>query len=557
MRDDLCALVESERERFGVPGCAVVVVAGGRTVLCDGFGARDVESDRPVTPQTLFPIASSTKTFTAALCASLVQDGVLDWHRPVRDYLAGFAMCDPVAGAGVSLYDMLCHRSGLPRHDLLWYADGGEMSRTDLVHALEHLEANRSFRQSFQYNNLLYLVAGEVASHADGGSYEAALRRRLLDPLGMARTNVSVDDLIDSDDVATPYVFSGPDETRKTVPYARLDLIAPAGAINSCAADMTSWLYSLLGHGVGDAAPLLGPGALSALMTPAVPLPAGSTLVAGDAVGYCLGMMAMDHRGLRVLQHGGNIDGFSSQVTVVPGEDCGVVVLTNRDGTSLRDALPLMLIESVLGMSPKHHGTEMLEVERAMRRGRNSVMHRESGEFSHLGPVRPMTDYVGRYRHPSYGDIEIDLVEDNLTARHRRLVGVLEHRHLEVFDLVVDLGGTQTPIAAQFLHALDGHVSSLRVVLEEAVAPIVFERVPDTTHLSDEVLDELAGTYRLGPLTTVVERRGRTGLTIVVVEGAPRSLRPLHGLVFALDEVRIEFSGDGVVSTSAGDFVRE
>lgn len=556
-RDDLLDIVEHERQRFGVPGCAVVVVSGGRTVLCEGVGVRDVDADLPVTSRTLFPIASSTKTLTAALCASLVQEGILDWHRPVREYVEGFAMSDPATSAEVSLFDMLCHRSGLPRHDLLWYADDGDMSRADLVRALSQLDANRGFREVFQYNNLLYLTAGEIAARGDGVTYEHAVRRRLLDPLGMTRTNFSVDDLTRDTDAATPYVFSHPDETRQQVPYARLDLIAPAGGVNSCADDMMRWLYTLLGWGVDGAPPLLGTSVRSALTTPAVPLPAGSKLVVGDAVGYCLGMMAMDYRGLRVLQHGGNIDGFSSQVTVVPGVDCGVVVLSNRDSTSFRDALPLAILDRLLELAPQQHGAARLEEEAAMRRGRAKVVHRETSEFAHLGPVRPLSDYAAEYRHPAYGRVVVTAADGVLSARYRQLAGALVHRHLEVFDLVVDLGGTESPIPLQFTHALDGHVSSVRALLEVAVAPIVFERVADTTHLTDDVMDALAGAYGLGPLTTVVERRGRKGLTIMVVEGPPRTLRHVHGLVFAVGEERVEFSGDGRISTTVGEFVRE
>lgn len=549
-------LIEDERRRFNVPGCAVVVVAEGRVVLNEGFGLRDAERARPVSTRTVFPIASATKTFTAALCALLVEDDILSWDRPVREYLDGFAMSDPVATEQLTVLDMLSHRSGLPRHDLLWYADDGDMDRRDLIRALRYLDPNRGFRETFQYNNLLYLAAGELAGHVTGSSYEDAARGRLLEPLGMQRTTFSVDDLLADDDTAVPYVFTSSDEKAEHVPYARLDLIAPAGCINSCTHDMAAWLMSLLGNGVGGAPPLLSPGLLSKLGTPAVPLPPDSSLVVGQAVGYGLGLMVMDYCGHRLLQHGGNIDGFSSQVSFMPAEGCGVVILANRDGTMFRDVLPTLIYDRILGLADNSDGAATHTREKALRHGRAQIRQQEPRAEA-LPPVRPLTDYIGSYRHSAYGELTISQVGGRLQARYRSLRGKLEHRRLEVFDLVVDLGGVIESLPTQFFHGLDGHVTAAEVVLEQAVAPIRFSRTPADDHLTDELLERLSGTYHLGPLTTTVSRYGRRGLVATVVEGEPRALRLEHDLVFSRDGVRIEFTDDGRVITSAGEFGRQ
>src|SRR5262245_10449451 len=165
---------------FHIP---IGVVADGEVVLCAGFGRR-VGRDLPVTAETLFPIAASTKTFTAALCAALVDEGRLSWQRPVRDYLPGFQMSDPVASSSLTVYDMLSHRSGLPRHDLLWYAAAGLVELAELLAALRHLGANKGFREVWQYNNLMYTMAGELAGQVAGALYEQAMRERILQPLG-------------------------------------------------------------------------------------------------------------------------------------------------------------------------------------------------------------------------------------------------------------------------------------------------------------------------------------------------------------------------------------
>lgn len=554
--DDIRGIIVEERDRFAVPGCAVLVVADGRIILCEGFGRRDLARDLPVTPRTLFPIASSTKTFTAALCAVLVNEGVLAWDRPVREYLPDFRMSDPVATEQLTVFDMLCHRSGLPRHDMLWYAARNELTRAQILTMLRDLEPSRGFRQMWQYNNLLYAAAGELAGHVAGMSYEEAVRRYLLDPLDMPRTNFSVDETRADDDAATPYVFTSPGEPVKEVPHARLDLIAPAGALNSSIGELAPWLLSLLGLPVDGRPPLLPESALSLMRTPATPLPEGSPLAVGRPVGYGLGLIVEDYRGYRLAHHGGNIDGFSSQVSAIPEAGCGVVMLANRGGSALRDALPCLIYDRLLGLAPRPHGERFLALEDALRQSRRKFEGHTTSATADLPPVRPPHDYVGRYRHPAYGELTILAEGDGLAGRYGSLTGRLEHRHLEVFTLLVDLGGVETPLPVQFFHDFDGDVTALAVPLETAVAPIRFERVAETAHLTDPVLDALCGTYRLGPLIATVARRANGRLVAMIAQGDFQELEPVRDLIFRFDQARVEFTEEGGLRTHMGNFDR-
>lgn len=547
-------LIEAERERFAVPGCAVAVIAGGEVVLCDGFGVRDQAA--PVTSHTLFPIASATKTFTAALCALLVDDGALSWDRPVRDRLPSFGLVDPVAGAQATLRDLLCHRTGLARHDLLWYAAGGRLRPADLPATLRLLGSSHGFRERFQYNNLLYALAGELAGVAGGGSYATALRDRILDPLGMRRTTLSVAALAADQDAARGYVAPEPDAALAEVPYVELAAIAPAGGLNACAAELVSWLWTLLGAGPGGGrAPLLPARVLADMAGPAMPVAEPLTHGAGHLAGYGLGLFIEDYRGHRLIQHGGNIDGFSSQVGAIPEAGCAVAVLTNRDGTALRDALPYLIYDRLLGVAPRPHGERMHAAERALARGHHQALRRTATTSAHLPPVRPVLDYVGTYRHPAYGELTVEPAGDDLAALYRELAGPLHHRHLEVFTLMVDLGGVRTPIPLRFHHDLDGDVTAATLSLDTADAPVRFDRVPVTDHLTDEVLDALAGEYRLGPLTARITRRG-SGLLGELPQARPAPLEPVRDLVFTCAGARMEFDGD-VLHTPLGDFVRD
>ena len=187
-----------------VPGCAIAAVRDGDVVLAAGWGRRDLRTELPVTSDTLFAIGSTTKAFTAATVGALVDDGLLEWERPLRDYLPGLRLHDPVVTDRLTVVDLLSHRSGLPRHDLTWVGHP-DRSRAELVHRLRFLPLSRDLRQEFQYCNLGYLVAGHVVEMLSGTSWEDYLRTRLLTPLGMDRSNLSAEDLRDNPDHASAY----------------------------------------------------------------------------------------------------------------------------------------------------------------------------------------------------------------------------------------------------------------------------------------------------------------------------------------------------------------
>src|SRR5258708_14596618 len=226
---ELERLIEEERQRFDVPGVAVAVVHGGRVVLSRGFGQRDLAKGLPVTDQTLFAIGSSTKAFTASLCGALVDDGLLEWDRPVRHYLPRLRMHDPVATELLTVRDMLSHRSGLPRHDMLWYGNE-KLRREELVERLPHLEPNKTFRELWQYNNLMYVTAGYLAGELMGCGWEEAVRRRLLQPSGIGGTNFSVLESQQAPDHALPHAPTAAGLVE--VPFRGLDLAGPAGPLH-------------------------------------------------------------------------------------------------------------------------------------------------------------------------------------------------------------------------------------------------------------------------------------------------------------------------------------
>jgi CubicO group peptidase (beta-lactamase class C family) len=536
--------VQQELRRFEVPGCAVVVVRDGEVVLCEGFGLRDVEGHLPVTADTLFPIGSATKTFTSALCVLLAHEGLLDLDRPVAEVLPGFRMHDPAATAGLTLRDCLSHRSGLPRHDFLWSAGEGRLSRADLIRALAHLEPSQPFREGWQYNNVLYVLAGELAARATGGTFEEALAGRLLEPLGMHRTNQRVSETLNDPDHAVGHV-SGP----AAVPHTSLSLVGPAGHLNSSARDLVSWLRALL----GKRPDVLPEPVLAELRTPVVPLPPGG-FRAAPALGYGLGLAVEHYRGHLVTHHGGNIGGFSSQVLTAPEAGIGIAVLCNPADTALRDALPYALLDQVLGLEGVDHGLRFREREEANRAGAVSL---PSAAVPLRPRVRPLEEYVGRYRHAAYGDIVIRLVGEQLVADYLAFEDqALEHKQLEVFDLVLVSEGQEHRLPVMFTYDLAGEVDGLRAAMEPAVPAMHFTLVPETAHLTEQVLAGLEGDYRRGPIMACVRRRAGTELVLSISGGAWRPLVPWSRLRFGVDGGFVEFDEQLGLVTPVGVFAR-
>ena len=219
-----------------VPGAALAVVQVGKVTLTKAYGQRDVEANLPVIPTTQFLICSITKSFTATGVALLHNEGRLDWTKPVRDYVPEFRLNDPVASERVTVQDLLCHQSGLPRHD--WVHLPGDRSAAESLGVMRYLELSRDIRTAYQYNNLCYNVAGLLIERVSGQSYEAFMRARLADRLGM-KASFTLDDLEASADAARPYMMH--EDTR--LPALRLPIrVVAAGAINTSVADIASWI---------------------------------------------------------------------------------------------------------------------------------------------------------------------------------------------------------------------------------------------------------------------------------------------------------------------------
>jgi CubicO group peptidase (beta-lactamase class C family) len=222
--------VDELRAQWNVPGMAVGIIQNGKIILAKGYGYRDLEQKLPVTPKTLFAIGSTSKSFTSLSLAILNDQGKVDWDKPVRQYLPAFQVQDPIASERLTLRDLLSHRSGLARHDLVWYSSS--FTSGQIFDRVRYLEMNKDFRSAYQYNNLMYTVAGYLGGEVSGLGWEKLVQQSILDPLGMKSTNFHVADSEKSPDYALPY--SEKRGSVKRIPFKPVEGIGPAGEPEGC-----------------------------------------------------------------------------------------------------------------------------------------------------------------------------------------------------------------------------------------------------------------------------------------------------------------------------------
>jgi len=545
--DGFDTAVEQTMDAWAVPGLAIGIIEDSTVVYSKGFGQRNLETDQPVTPQTLFAIGSATKAFTAASLGILHDDGQLDWTTPVQDYLPRFRMKNEFASEEMTAVDLLTHRSGLPRHDLLWYV--GDYSREELFRRLRYLESTASFRTTFQYQNLMYMTAGYLAGQLTGTTWEDVVQRRIFEPLGMAQSNFSVDAMQQTDNFAQPY--AGGRDSTVHIDYRNIDDIGPAGSINSSVADMLPWVQLFLENGKHGDTQVIDEATMQQLMNPRITVENFPLRFAPDFAPYtmyALGWFVEPYRGHRLLHHGGNIDGFSALVSFMPDDGLGFVILTNKNGTPVPYILMYELIDRMLGVDGpdwnERVGKRWDEMTAAAEASRGPDTQRKEGtEPSHM-----LDAYVGSYEHPAYGRFTVTMEGDSLVGQYGPVSNTLRHYHYDVFTIHSRIAGEEMTMKAHFEAGMDGTIDQVALPMEPTIDPIVFERVASEQLKSTDYLQQFTGTYAFQGQTLTVRLRGGDTLTLTVPGQPTYELEPTTEGAFDIKDLpgfSVEFVKEG------------
>ena len=481
---------------WDAPGIGIGIVVKDSLVFARGYGFRDYGKRLPFTPMTTQPIASNTKLFTAVAIGMLVEEGKLRWDEPIKQFVPTIRFYNDDLDRSLTIRDMLSHRTGVTRHDAIWYKSS--FTRRELWDRLRYLEPTAPIRTKFLYNNLMFTAAGQVIEELSGQTWEQFVQHRIFDPLGMSRSTLNIDDNLKGAEPAVPYSERRDSTVLYRRPYYTAEVaIAPAGAINSCVLDLSRWVIALLNGGRVDGKQVIPQAVLRETMAPSIALPNAVLESRGWGENlnqyYGVGRWVSSYRGHLLALHGGDLPGFHSQVSIMPNDSIGVIVLVIGDHAApLYNGLTYDIYERLLGMSLTPWAERLNGIRlKNKAAGTSARAGAGVGRVSGTTPSHPLGDYQGEFVHPAYGVVTVARGDTGLTFAFHSIKMPLTRFHYDRFDTPDD--EEDGKFSLSFMTNPMGEVDKVEISLDEAA--VTFTRQVPAVLAADSTLRQYAGTY--------------------------------------------------------------
>lgn len=507
-----------------VAGFAVAIVKGDEVIYSNGFGYRDVGNKKPVTPNTLFAIGSSTKAFTASLLGLLQKEGKLTLDDKAVNLLPQLRFYSEEMNNQITLRDLMAHRTGLSRYDFSWLLFN-TANRDSIIARVKYMKPTAAVRQKWYYNNFMYLAQGMIVEKLSGKTWEQNIKEKFFIPLDMTRSNTDIKTFQNDSDASLPYtVING--NVIKKVDYYNINGMGPAGSINSSVNDMANWLKVWISGGFYQKKEILPrtyiAEAASSQMVMAGGLPSAHKDVYFD--NYGLGWMLSSYRGHYMVEHGGNINGFSANVAFFPTEKIGIVVLTNQNQSAVPDVVRNSIADRILNLKTIDWNREAKKDAAEARAASLSKKQIKKTPILNTTPSHPLKDYVGSFENPAYGIIKITLEKNGLYTVVGDEKVALKHMYYDVFDpRSIDKNGvvdtTESNLLFNFASGQDGKIQNIGILLDGNEKPVLFDLKPELKVLSVKELEKYVGEYSMGQATAKVYLKGNT--LYVFVPGQP------------------------------------
>lgn len=523
---------------WNVPGIGVGIVVKDKLVFAKGYGYRDYGKKLPYTATTVQPIASNTKLFTAVAAGLLVDEGKLDWDEPIRRYVPSIQFFNDDLNRTVTVRDMLSHRSGVTRHDLIWYKS--DFTQKELFERLRYLEPTEPMRQVFLYNNMMYAGSGYSIELLSGKPWESFVRERILTPLGMTSTTFTIEDMVKQPEFGVPYTERRDNTELYKIPYYSDAIgVAPAGAINSNIQDMSKWLIALMNGGKLGDKQVISKSVIKATLAPAIALPNTGLEVRGWGellnAAYGMGRWTTSYRGHLLAYHGGDLPGFHSQVSTMPYDSIGVIVfVVGNHAAPLYNIVSYNVYERLLGMDltpwSERQNTIRLKNKEAGKQARTKA---GGGRVARTRLSHPVKDYVGEFEHPAYGVLTVSPGDTSLVFDFHKIKMPLSHFHYDRFDTPDDEQDGKWSV--NFLTNPQGEIDRAEMSLDEAA--VSFKRRVPAALSSAATLRQYLGTYETpsGGKFDVVLRPDNT-LALQYANGTFQNLVPWQPHRFRIKE---------------------
>ncbi len=471
--------VESARSLWQVPGLSIVVVRDGKVLFAKGYGVRELGKNQPVDTSTLFGCMSTTKAMTAAALAMLVDEGKVRWDDKVIKYLPDFRVGDPYVTNELRVRDLLTHNAGLGNADFLW-AWTPELSSAEVVRRMQYAQPAYSMRSSFIYQNIMYLVAGQVIEKASGMPWERFISDRLFGPLGMTNTFPTLASSRGYSNRSSSHFEI--DHRITVIPEDAADPIAPAGAVWSNADDIAKWVAFMLGDGTVNGKVLIKPASFSEILKPQTMVPPGQfyptiALTKPHWMTYGFGWFQHDYRGEMVNFHTGSLSGRTAIIGLMRDKKLGVYVFGNLDHAEVRHALMYKVFDLFgFGDNSREWSADLKKLYDDRRAaGEKQEADVIAKRTLNTHPSLPLSAYAGRYADSFFGSMEVQLAGDKLKlVVGKELSANLEPWQFDSFQAVWNKAWWGKDIVAFQLSPVSPDVISINI------GGAVLNRVPST-----------------------------------------------------------------------------
>jgi CubicO group peptidase (beta-lactamase class C family) len=522
----LDAELEKLLKDWKIAGFAVAVVEKDKIIYSKGFGYRDNENKKAVTPNTLFAIGSCSKAFTSSVLGLLEKEGKLDLDKAATTYIPFLKFFNNDMTEKITVRDMMCHRTGLPRHDFSWYLFNSH-SQDSMLMRVQYQEPNAGIREKWQYNNFMFLAQGVMAEKLTGKTWAQNVKEKLFDSLGMNRSNFTIADMIKDADHSLGYTVEKDSIIKKT-DYYNIMGMSPAGSIHSSVNEMANWVTAWINGGKYKGKEILP--------SPYVEDAISSQMVISGGVpdkenpdihfsNYGLGWFLASYRGHYRVEHGGNIDGFSASTCFFPSDSIGIIVLTNQNGSVVPSVARNLVADRMLKLKYINWSSDRKKaMDKAKAQQKDAEKSVVSNKITGTKPSHPLSEYEGLFNNPGYGDIEIFLKNDTLFGQTPKDTFWLRHYHYDVFeakgiDKTTGPDTTAGGISFNFSTSVAGKIESILMPVEPSLKPLEFSYKPKAKAISKEDLEKYVGEYELPGVMAKVYLKGT--ILFVFVPGQP------------------------------------
>ena len=532
--------LEKVLKKLEEPGFSVAIVENDQILYSKGFGYRDYENKIKVDSNTLFAIGSATKSFTSSLLGVLREDEKLDFEDSPIDHINELRFYNSQMNDVISIRDMMSHRTGLPRHDASWYFFP-TFSKDSLVSRVKHHKPFTSVRNQWWYNNFMFMLQGVVAERITNKTWSENIKEMIFDPLGMTRSNTSIAELENSENAAFGY-----SQDFKKMDYYKIAGMGPAGSINSSVNEMSKWLITWINKGEYKGKKILPPNyteeAISSQSVVVANLPDEDN-PGLHLTNYGYGWFLSSYKGHYRVEHGGNIDGFSTSAAFYPSDKVGIIVLSNQNASNTPSIVRNIISDRMLDVKKtdwlKYHFDKLKEAELIQK---ELDKNEDSDKIKGTNPSRSMNEYEGEYTNLGYGTFDISMKNDSLFMKIPNKTFWLSHHHYDTF-LPYELKNgkvnleDESVIFITFSADQLGEIKKLSTGLEPAIEePIYFDRKIKPIDIETSELDKYVGDFKFMKNTCKTYLKEDV-LYVFVPEQPEYRLNPIGKHLFSIEKL--------------------